>query len=519
MSFFRDFLGTRYGHIFGFRPDELDANNNYTISPQSVHDFFANFAKSKHLNSPHGVWGIMAAIFYFYAAPLDLSPTSAAAQGPITSIFMRERLVPWMLFVLPYVAFWHICLYSTRFFTGGRHPFHDAGAPYRFSKLFHNVFYNVTGIFVYVVLENLMAWLWATGRLGYLSNEQLLAGSGSLKAVYFLIQVSAVPLFRDAHFFYAHQFLHQGIGGTRGLLGNGGRDVSMYQYVHSLHHRNVFIEPFAGLSMHFVEHIYYYACCPLFVFICGPSYVNPYVFIFCAAHMLLAPAASHSGWGGHWQADSFHANHHQKFEVNMAGASAAFLDVLNGSFLGTFVAPKQTAGNDNEENAATNSTKKKTPSASRTKKANSKNQNEDEEGADNDEQSDATLQIHDAKANLLSPISIDQLVYNIVAGLTLIGPLAYLCGWFPERVNRVIDHKIFRSNVELAHAVLPWVFGAGPVVAAFVIYQAAVGGGKAPKPRKNAVQFSLRQDLFNRAMHFLTGPLPLALILIVGFKK
>ena len=32
----------------------------------------------------------------------------------------------------------------------------------------------------------------------------------------------------------------------------------MYKYVHSLHHRNTDIEPFAGLSMHPVEHLYYY---------------------------------------------------------------------------------------------------------------------------------------------------------------------------------------------------------------------------------------------------------------------
>ena len=33
---------------------------------------------------------------------------------------------------------------------------------------------------------------------------------------------------------------------------------AVYKYVHSLHHRNTDIEPFAGLSMHPVEHLYYY---------------------------------------------------------------------------------------------------------------------------------------------------------------------------------------------------------------------------------------------------------------------
>ena len=33
---------------------------------------------------------------------------------------------------------------------------------------------------------------------------------------------------------------------------------AMYKYIHSLHHRNTDIEPFAGLCMHPVEHLYYY---------------------------------------------------------------------------------------------------------------------------------------------------------------------------------------------------------------------------------------------------------------------
>ena len=33
---------------------------------------------------------------------------------------------------------------------------------------------------------------------------------------------------------------------------------ALYKYIHSLHHRNTDIEPFSGLCMHPVEHLYYY---------------------------------------------------------------------------------------------------------------------------------------------------------------------------------------------------------------------------------------------------------------------
>lgn len=49
----------------------------------------------------------------------------------------------------------------------------------------------------------------------------------------------------------------------------------MYKYIHSLHHRNTDIEPFSGLCMHPLEHLYYFSCL-------GPSfllYTTPFAFM------------------------------------------------------------------------------------------------------------------------------------------------------------------------------------------------------------------------------------------------
>ena len=58
----------------------------------------------------------------------------------------------------------------------------------------------------------------------------------------------ALPVFRDFHFYFAHRLIHV---------------RSLYVYVHSLHHRNSDPEPFSGMSMHPVEHIYYLSCASL----------------------------------------------------------------------------------------------------------------------------------------------------------------------------------------------------------------------------------------------------------------
>jgi sterol desaturase/sphingolipid hydroxylase (fatty acid hydroxylase superfamily) len=92
------------------------------------------------------------------------------------------------------------------------------------------------------------------------------------------------------------------------------------------------VEPFSGLCMHPVEHLYYYACiAPSLVF-----YASPYAFLWNGVHLLLSPAASHSGYEDHFQSDLFHYLHHRYFECNYAGSDAAFMDIYFGTFKGSY---------------------------------------------------------------------------------------------------------------------------------------------------------------------------------------
>lgn len=89
------------------------------------------------------------------------------------------------------------------------------------------------------------------------------------------------------HFYFSHRLLHF---------------KPLFTFAHSLHHRNTDVEPFAGLCMHPVEHLYYYACVlPNLALRCSPFHL-----LWNGVHLLLAPAASHSGFEDHFQADNFH---------------------------------------------------------------------------------------------------------------------------------------------------------------------------------------------------------------------
>ena len=43
------------------------------------------------------------------------------------------------------------------------------------------------------------------------------------------------------------------------ILDGYGSIRAVYKYVHSLHHRNADPEPFSGMTMHPVEHLYYFS--------------------------------------------------------------------------------------------------------------------------------------------------------------------------------------------------------------------------------------------------------------------
>jgi len=208
--------------------------------------------------------------------------------------------------VFAYFGFWHITLYWLNW---GERPFHSE-RQWRWSKIIHNLWYTFLGALQWTVWEVIFMHSYATERLPYLSDEKAsttLWGAFNFVACFFL-----VPLYRELHFYFAHRLIHVKV---------------LFKYVHSLHHRNTDIEPFAGLCMHPIEHLYYFSCI-------APSlycYASPFAFMWNGVHLLISPAASHSGWEDNWQSDQFHYLHHRFFECNYGTGTFPF-DIWFGTF-------------------------------------------------------------------------------------------------------------------------------------------------------------------------------------------
>lgn len=281
------------------------------IPPPTFSLWVTSSLKLEHLIwSPNLVWLIISVAIYI-VFPYDLDPqTSAARDGPITAKYFSERLPLWMCIVMGYFSFWHVTTCLTGWCTRSIIP----NRPYRITKVLHNVFYCLCGVVMYVGFENTFVHLWVSGRLPYMSDMESLSSVRNVAVV--TLGLCLIPLWRDGHFYFAHRLLHF---------------RPMYKFVHSLHHRNTDVEVFSGLCMHPVEHLYYFACIlPNLVLYCSPL-----IFMFNGVHFMLAPAASHSGYEDHWQADAFHYFHHRYFECNYAGLGCSFLDSWFGSFCGT----------------------------------------------------------------------------------------------------------------------------------------------------------------------------------------
>lgn len=305
-------FGLTNGKYFGEPPLYVDKTKKPGMTALPKPTLISWLYKSPYIliTSPNFVWASISLLLYFYA-PYDLEPGSPATLAPISYKFISERLPLWASLVLGYFSFWHISIYGFQLAT---RPFIE-NRKYSLTKVMHNITWTSSGIIIWTGFENVICYLWATERLPYISNsESFTTLSGAFR---FLVVLMAIPLWRSIHFYFAHRFLHY---------------KPLYQQVHSLHHRNTDIEPFSGLCMHPIEHLYYYACiAPSLVFYC-----SPYAFVWNGVHLLLSPAASHSGYEDHFQSDIFHYLHHRYFECNYAGSDAAFLDIWFGTFKGSF---------------------------------------------------------------------------------------------------------------------------------------------------------------------------------------
>lgn len=165
-------------------------------------------------------------------------------------------------------------------------------------QVLDNMFWTLmSGVTVWTVYETGLWLAYADGlapRVAWSDNPAWFVGL-------FLL----LPIYQSFHFYWVHRLLHW---------------PPLYRRVHAIHHRNVSIGPWSGLSMHPVEHVLYLSA--LLIFLVVPA--HPTHMLFLGFWLTLGAATSHSGYHAlvfgaraRFRIGSFfHQLHHRYFECN-----------------------------------------------------------------------------------------------------------------------------------------------------------------------------------------------------------
>lgn len=182
------------------------------------------------------------------------------------------------------------------------------------NQTWDNIFWNLTsGCIIWTGYEALTLWMYANNRLPLISFTR--------SPVYFVLLMFAIVLLRLFHFYWVHRFSHW---------------HPLYKGAHYVHHKNINIGPWSGLSMHPIEHILYFSG----VFLHWIILSHPMHAIFNLMHAGVSPALGHGGFHklvtgknekGINSDNYFHYLHHRYFTVNY-GHESVPLDKWFGSF-------------------------------------------------------------------------------------------------------------------------------------------------------------------------------------------
>ena len=181
-----------------------------------------------------------------------------------------------------------------------------------------NMFWSIASAgTIWTGFEVLMHWAYANGYIVYADPRQHPAA--------FALILFITPLWYFFYFYWAHRLLHT---------------KKLYRLVHHIHHRNIDVGPWSGLSQHPIEHVFMYACM-LLHWVIGAHPIN---MMYQGQLVTFGSIMSHGGfedivikdgvtlpaYGNYW-----HSLHHRYFECNYGEPEIPFDHLFGTNYDGT----------------------------------------------------------------------------------------------------------------------------------------------------------------------------------------
>ena len=181
------------------------------------------------------------------------------------------------------------------------------------NQVWDNIFWTcVSGVTTMTAFEVGIMWAYANDLAPWLWWDA--------HPVWFALLFVALPFWSSLHFYFVHRLLHW---------------KPLYKVAHALHHRNINIGPWSGLSMHPLEHLLYLSS-PLIHLVVAS---HPIHLFFHMNAKVLTAITSHTGYSDLLVreksllglGDFFHQLHHRYFDCNYGGS-----DVPCDDWFGSF---------------------------------------------------------------------------------------------------------------------------------------------------------------------------------------
>lgn len=240
---------------------------------------------------------LMAIVVYHFLMP-PLSQTATLSWQWVLPLFVRNVVL--MLLVagaLHYYLFIRRGQGNTTKFDP-REQMEKSGKFTFGDQVWDNMFWSLaSGVTIWSIYEVLYLWGAANLVIPVLDFAN--------HPIAFFVWLPVLPLLTATHFFLIHRLLHW---------------PPLFRSVHKLHHRNIQVGPWSGMSMHPVEHVIYLSS--VLVHFVIPS--HPIIFLMHLYTRALTPAFSHAGFQQliiknkkiTEAADFHHQLHHRFFECN-----------------------------------------------------------------------------------------------------------------------------------------------------------------------------------------------------------
>ena len=256
----------------------------------------------------------LAVVTWFLLTP-ELAAMKTFQWDWIAVVYGRNLGLVFLVFGGLHLRFYTLKAQGRSFMLNRREPVAEHRRFLFGNQVRENMFWTAgSAVVVWSAYEVVTLWAFANGYIPMLSWEA--------HPIYFVVLFCAIPMIRDAHFYFVHRLLHYPM---------------FYKRFHALHHKNVDIGPWSGMSMHPVEHVLYFSG----VLLHWVALSHPLHAIFHLQQTGLAPALGHVGYHkllhkGEKEVGIgqryFHHLHHRYFECNYGGDGGVPLDKWFGTW-------------------------------------------------------------------------------------------------------------------------------------------------------------------------------------------